>query len=164
MPFVPRDPPPPAASLDDAPPMPEATAGWFNIITFGWVSGLLALGYARPLEATDLYKLQDSRSASLIAGRISASYAKRQTAAKEYNERVNAGQVSPGWRRRAWWTLRGKRAEREKKWRETEGKRKASLALAINDSVLFWFWSGAFIKLIGDTAAILSPLVIKVRI
>lgn len=164
MPFVPRDPPPPAASLDDAPPMPEATAGWFNIITFGWVSSLLALGYARPLEATDLYKLQDSRSASLIAGRISASYAKRQTAAKEYNERVNAGQVSPGWRRRAWWTLRGKRAEREKKWRENEGKRKASLALAINDSVLFWFWSGAFIKLIGDTAAILSPLVIKVRI
>ena len=162
MPFIPRDPPPPGGSLEDAPIIPEFGAGWFSLLTFNWISNLLSLGYARALESTDLYKLQDDRSAGVIAAKINASYSKRQAAAKEYNARLEAGQVSPGWRR-IWWTLRGEGAEREKRWREVEGKHRPSLALAINDSVLWWFWSGALFKVVGDVTSILSPLLIKVR-
>ncbi|KAI0342903.1 ABC transporter [Trametopsis cervina] len=163
MPFVPRDPPPPSGTIEDAKMIPEVTAGWFSILTFSWITSLLALGYARPLEATDLYKLQDNRSASLIAEKISASYTRRAKAAADYNRRVASGEVSPGWRK-AWWAIRGHREEREKKWREAEGKKKANLALAINDSVKWWFWSGGAIKLVGDVTTILSPLVVKALI
>lgn len=162
MPFVPRNPTPPSGTVEDAKLIPEATAGWWSLLTFSWITPLLALGYARPLEATDLYKLQDKRSAGLIATRIDESFTRRQKAAKEYNARLAAGEISPGLRR-VWWTVRGKRAEREKRWREVDGKKKASLAYAINDSIKFWFWSGAAIKLVGDTATILTPLVVKVR-
>lgn len=162
MPFVPRNPPPPKGSLDDAELLPEVHAGWFSLWTFNWITALLALGYARPLEATDLYRLPDDRSASAIADKINASFARRQQAAEEYNARLALGKISPGWRR-VWWTLKGKREERQRKWREVEGRRKASLTLAINDSVKWWFWSGGVIKLCGDIATILSPLIVKVR-
>ncbi|KAJ7510442.1 ABC transporter type 1, transmembrane domain-containing protein, partial [Mycena galericulata] len=153
-------PPPPGGTLDDARLSPELTASWWNLIFFGWITPLLALGYARPLEATDLYKLGDERSAAYIAEKITTSFDRRHKEATEYNTRLANGDVKPGWRV-IWWTLRGKRAEREKRWREIDGKRRASLIWAINDSVKWLFWSGGALKVIGDTAQITSPLVVK---
>ncbi|EKM58203.1 uncharacterized protein PHACADRAFT_116921 [Phanerochaete carnosa HHB-10118-sp] len=163
MPFVPVNPPPPKASIDDAEFLPETTAGWFNIVTFGWIMPLLALGYARPLEASDLYKLHENRSAAVIAEKINKSFEARRQRADEYNARLASGEVSPGWRR-VWWALRRNRAERERQWREKDGRKKPSLTLAINDSVKFWFWSGGVMKVSGDIANILTPLVVKALI
>ncbi|KAF8812992.1 hypothetical protein BYT27DRAFT_6393896 [Phlegmacium glaucopus] len=67
-------PKPPKESLEDASFLPEATAGFFSLITFSWITPLLSLGYARPLEATDLYKLQSERSAAYIADQITESF------------------------------------------------------------------------------------------
>lgn len=117
--------------------LPEMTAGWMSLILFEWVTPLLSLGYSRALEAPDLYKLPDDRSAAYIAAKIEASFDARRKKANEYNERLAKGDVKAGWRVIVW-TLRGKRAEREKKWREVGGKRKASLAYAMNDSVKWW--------------------------
>jgi hypothetical protein len=36
------------------------------------------------------------------------------------------------------------------------------LVLALNDSVKWWFWSAGLLKLVGDTAQVTSPLVMKV--
>ena len=152
--------PPAPPSLEEAPLIPEATAGWFNILTFGWITYTLSLGYARPLEASDLYKLQDQHSAKIIGDRITASYVAREKAAKEYNARLASGEVKPGLRA-LWWSLRGQRAEREKQWRDNYGKRRASLVWAMNDAVTYWFWSGFFMKLIADIATVLSPLLVK---
>jgi hypothetical protein len=129
-----KNPPPPKASIDDADIIPEATAGWLSLVTFDWITPLLSLGYARPLEASDLYKLQDDRSASYIADRILASFDARRIAADNYNSRLSKGEVKASWRV-IWWTIRGNRAAREKQWREVEGKQKASLALAMNDAI-----------------------------
>lgn len=134
-----KNPPPPKASIEDATMIPEATAGWFSLLTFEWITPLLSLGYARPLEASDLYRLQDDRSAAYIADKILTSFEARRIRANEYNERLANGQVKAGWRNIIW-TLKGNRADREKHWREVAGKRKASLALAMNDSVK-WFVS-----------------------
>lgn len=163
MPFIPVNPPPPKSSIEDAEMIPEMTAGWFSIVIFGWITPLLALGYARPLEASDLYKLQDSRSAALIAEKINKSFDARSKKAAEYNARLASGEVSAGWRK-VWWTLRGNRAAREKQWREKDGRHRPSLTLAINDSVKYWFWSGGVLKVSGDVATILTPLIVKVRI
>ncbi|KZT73163.1 hypothetical protein DAEQUDRAFT_808686 [Daedalea quercina L-15889] len=163
VPGVPVDPPPPKATLDDADLIPEETANFYNILTFGWITPLLGLGYARPLEDTDLYKLQDSRSSQLIADKILASFDQRREAADEYNARLAAGEIKPGWKG-LWWTLRGNRAEREKQWRQKDGRKHASLAFALNDSVAWWFWSAGILKLIADVTTTLSPLVVKALI
>ncbi|KAJ7116424.1 ABC transporter [Mycena epipterygia] len=155
-----KPPPPPGGTLDDAQLSPEITASWWNLIFFGWITPLLALGYARPLEATDLYKLGDDRASAYIADKITASFDRRHKDATEYNIRLANGDVKPGWRV-IWWTLRGRRAEREKLWREVDGKRRASLIWAMNDSIKWWFWTGGALKVIGDTAQITSPLVVK---
>jgi len=33
-------------------------ASWFSLLTFGWMNSLMTLGYARPSEASGLWKLQ----------------------------------------------------------------------------------------------------------
>lgn len=117
--------------------LPETTAGWFSLLTFQWITPLLALGYSRPLEAPDLYKLPDHRSAAYIADRILDSFETRKIKANEYNARLADGDVKAGWRH-IWWAVKGNRVEREKHWREVSGKRKASLVYAMNDSVKWW--------------------------
>ena len=146
---------------NDAALIPEATAGWFSLVTFRWMTPLLSLGYARPLEASDLYKLQDNRSAAYIADKINASYDARKKKADAYNVRLANGEINPGWRA-FWWSIRGNRKDRERKWREATGRKKASLTYAMNDSVKWWFWSAGILKLIGDTAQVTSPLLVKV--
>jgi len=122
---------------------------------------LLSLGYARPLEATDLWRLEPHRGGAEVAKLITESFERRHKAANEYNERLANGQTGPGLKG-VWWSLTGKREEKEREWRETSGKRKANLALALNDSVKWWFWSAGLLKLVGDTAQVTSPLVMKV--
>ncbi|KAM6504240.1 ATP-binding cassette transporter YOR1 [Amanita muscaria] len=120
----------------------------------------MTLGHSRPLEASDLYKLQDNRSSSKIAAAINESYNRRAKVAAEYNARLERGEISPGLKA-FWWTIRGNRKERERKWREIDGKKSASLIWAMNDSVKWWFWSAGILKIIADTAQITSPLVVK---
>jgi hypothetical protein len=139
------------------------SANWFNLITFGWMNSLMTLGYARPLEASDLWKLQEHRSSQAIAETILGSFEARQKKADEYNARLANGEIKPPLRLRFVSMLRGNREERVRRWREKDGKKQPSLTLAMNDSIKWWFWSGGFLKVISDTAQITSPLILKVR-
>ena len=121
----------------------------------------MRLGYSRPLEATDLYKLQDYRSSSVIAEKIAWSFEERRRKAQEYNTRLARGEISPGLKG-IWWSIRGQREQREKEWREKTGLKKPSLAMAANDSVFWFFWIGGILRLIADVASITSPLLVKV--
>ena len=147
--------------MDEADIIPEANANWLSILTFEWIGPLLRLGYSRPLEATDLYKLQDDRSSGVIAEKITRSFEKRQKKAAEYNSRLANGEISPGLKG-IWWSIRCQRQEREKEWREKTGKKKASLALAVNDSVFWFFWSAGIFRLISDVSLVTTPLLVKV--
>ena len=160
--FVPSEIPPPKASLDDADLIPEVNASWYDILSFGWITPLMSLGYARPLEASDLYKLQDHRASAVIAERITKSFERRQKEAAEYNERLANGEIGPGLKG-VWWSLRGVREEREKQWREKDGRKRASLVWAMNDSIKWWFWIGGLLKLIADVSQVTTPLLVKVR-
>ena len=156
-----RNPPPPKVSLDEAEIIPEANASWVSLLTLGWIGPILRLGYSHPLEATNLYKLQDDRSSSVIAEKILCSFEERQKKAVEYNSRLATGEISPGLKG-IWWSIRGQREERERKWRAKSGKKRASLTLAVNDSVFWLFWSGGILRLISCIASATSPLAIKV--
>lgn len=137
-----KDPPPAGGTLDDADVIPDSTANWFSKLTFQWITPLLNLGYARPLEATDLWKLDEWRASQLYAERIITSFDRRQAAAQDYNTRLASGEIKPSLSKRIVWTLKGGRAERERQWREKDGLRKPSLALAMNDAVKWYFWPG----------------------
>jgi len=156
-----RNPPPPKASLDEADIIPEVNANWLSLLTFQWISPLMRLGYSRPLEATDLYKLQDDRSSGVIAEKIIRSFEERQKRAAEYNTRLANDKISSGLKG-VWWSIRGQRQEREREWREKTGKKKASFIFAVNDSVFWFFWSAGILRLISDVAMITTPLLVKV--
>ena len=142
IPFVSTKPPPsPPQSLDDATYLPETTVSFYSLTTFGWITPLLCLGYVHPLEATDLYKLPPDRGASHISDLITNSFLRRIQQAEKYNERLVNGEIGPGIKG-IWWSVTGKREEKEREWKEKTGKRKASLVWAMNDSVKWWFWSG----------------------
>ncbi len=160
--IVPLDPPPPKQSIDDADYIPEMTASWFSLLTFGWMSSLMTLGYARPLEAPDLWKLQEHRSSEVIANAILDSFEARRKKADEYNTRLANGEIKPPLRLRIMSALRGDGGERLRQWMEKDGRKQPSLTLAINDSVKWWFWSGGILKIVSDTAQGTSPLVLKV--
>ena len=160
--FISLDPPPPKGSIDDADYIPEMTAGWFSLLTFGWMNSLMALGYARPLQASDLWKLQEHRSSEVIANAILDSFEARRRKADEYNTRLANGEIKPPLRLSLMSRLRGDGDERLKRWVEKDGRKQPSLTLAINDSIKWWFWSGGLLKVVGDTAQGTSPLVVKV--
>ena len=157
---------------------PEASAGFFSTLTFGWMTSLLTLGYIRPLQIPDLYALQDERSAARIGQLIEDSFERRCRKAEDYNRRLEQGSIKPGYLQVAWWTLSGNRAEKEKHWRTVAGRRRPSLALSLNDSVKKWFWSAGLLKvfqtlyvfkillrcrkIICDTLTITSPLLVQV--
>ncbi|CAE7132182.1 unnamed protein product, partial [Rhizoctonia solani] len=160
VPFVNNNPPPPLVSIDDATLIPEANASWHSKLFFEWITPALSLGYARPLEAPDLWKLQDSRSAEVMSQRILDNFERRKVDADAYNERLKNGEVGPGLRV-IWWSLKGGRERRERQWREKDGLKKPSLILAMNDSVKWWFWTGGLCVLISGVAQICSPLLVK---
>ena len=95
MSFGHRNPPPSKKPLDDTDIVPEANANRLSIVTFQWITPLMRLGYSRPLEATDLYKLQDHRASGAIAERIATSFEERQRKAAEYNARLANGEIPP---------------------------------------------------------------------
>ena len=55
----------------------------------------MRLGYPRPLEATDLYELQDHRASGVIADKIATSFEERHRKAAEYNTRLANGETPP---------------------------------------------------------------------
>ena len=160
--IIPTNIPPPKGDVNDADYIPEMTAGWFSLLTFSWLNSLMVLGYARPLEASDLWKLQDHRSSGVIAEAILTSFDARRKKADEYNARLANGEIKPPLSLRLMSRLRGDGEERLKRWREKDGKAQPSLTWAMNDAVKWWFWSGGILKVIGDTAQVTSPLLLKV--
>ena len=122
----------------------------------------MILGYSRPLEASDLWKLQDHRSAGVIAESILSSFDVRRKEADDYNARLANGEIKPPLSLRVMSWLRRDGEERLKRWREKDGKEEPSLTLAMNDAIKWWFWSGGVLKVIGDTAQVTSPLILKV--
>lgn len=86
---------------------------------------------------------------------------------------MEKGLVNPGLFKRFIWVLLSlaagrhyfdKRNELEKRWREHDGRKKPSIALALNDALGYFFWTGGAFKVLGDTSQLMGPIVIRVCI
>ncbi|KAI0649348.1 ABC protein [Trametes meyenii] len=169
--WLPKDPPPPApASLDDASVIPLVYSSILAILTYSWINPLMSLGYQRTLQATDLWKVDESRESGRLGTQLDEAWARRVLAASEWNAQLANGEIQPSALKRAKWSLqalRGKgsyserRAALEAQWREVDGRKEASLAWALNDVLGRDFWFGGLFKVVGDTAALMGPLLVK---
>lgn len=126
--------------------IPLARANIFAVLTYTWLSDIMRLGYQRTLQATDLWKLDEKRQAAVLSSKLDAAWDRRCKAAAEWNDLLSKGEINPGVLKRLTWTVKGRRAERERKWREKDGLKHASLAWALNEVFGFDFWCAGLFK------------------
>ena len=89
-------PPPPPESLEDAPELPLGHANFFSHISYSWIGPMLFLGYRRPLEATDLWRMDGPRKAETLSEKLIEYWEARCADANAYNERIVSGELRPG--------------------------------------------------------------------
>jgi hypothetical protein len=122
---------------------------------------MMALGSARPLQATDLWRMDDKRSAGLQADRLSEKYHARQQRAIAYNTRLADPKTPLPLVQRTLYPFLPHRERREHDYRTKYGKKKASLAWALSDTFGWYFWSAGLIKVVSDGATSTTPLVMR---
>ncbi|KAF5370179.1 hypothetical protein D9757_010634 [Collybiopsis confluens] len=166
-------PPPPPDNLDDAPIIPVTTASLFSQWTFTWIDPIMTLGYQRTLQASDLWKMDESQESGFLSERLDAAWMRRVQAANEWNTKLAAGEIKPGVLRRARWrmqsilkfgtgkTSKERRSQLEKKWREIDGRKTPSLAWSVNDVFGGMFWISGVYKVFSDAAQMMTPLLAK---
>lgn len=143
--------------------------------------------------ATDLWKMDKSREASLLGNKFAEAYRKREASAKEYNARLidPMKPLRPSRYRKFKWRLElathprrrkttdlptvkasvgsiatasGRNLQAlEEEWQNGSGKRKASITMTLNDT-MSGFWAGGLYKVLGDTAQLMAPLLTKALI
>jgi ATP-binding cassette subfamily C (CFTR/MRP) protein 1 len=113
------------------------------------------LGYQRTLQATDLWKLDESHSAEVLSTKFDNAWELRRAKAQAWNADLAKGLINPSTSRRFIWFLYSllagrnysrRREELEKQWREHDGQKHPSIALALNDALGFFFWTGGAFK------------------
>ena len=164
VPFVSTSAPPPNITSNNAqlPFTPETTASWVGLITFGWLGDLLSLGYARPLELSDLYQLPPSRDSAKYAAQIERAFQRRKTHADKINAKIQNRDLKPPLLLRFLWALTGNSTSRYNAWIRNHPRAEPSLVLALNDVVFWWLWVGGALKLLADIGTVCAPLLIRV--
>lgn len=76
VPFVSAKPPPVPSEPQ---PSPEYSCSWWSALTFGWVYGVMRVGYSRALESPDLWPMSTERSAGVYAQHILDTFEHRKT-------------------------------------------------------------------------------------
>jgi hypothetical protein len=147
--------------MDDAKVIPEVSAGFFSLLYWNWVSPMMALGSARTLQATDLWRMDDKRSAGRLAATLVDHYEERKRIAEAYNTRLADPNTPLPFRQRVLYPLLPHREKREADYRTKFGKKQASLAWAISDTFGSFFWLAGLFKCFADVATACSPLLIR---
>ncbi|EKM58258.1 uncharacterized protein PHACADRAFT_171522 [Phanerochaete carnosa HHB-10118-sp] len=177
--WLPKDPPPPPpTSFEDTPITPLATASLLSMLTYTWITPIMTLGYQRTLQATDPWKLDETRQSGPLSVKLDAAWDKRVKDAKDWNDRLDAGEIRPSWYLRISWFFIAllfwrhgpwkpgskygqRRVALEHHWRTVSGRKEPSLAWALNDTLGFSFWLGGCFKVLGDTSQLMGPIIVK---
>ncbi|KAF8530143.1 ABC protein [Hysterangium stoloniferum] len=165
----PKGPPLPAPlSFDAVDVMPLNEASLWSVLTYAWITPIMTLGYQRPLQATDLWKMDSTREVSGLVKLLDDSWARRVHQAEEWNAKVKAGEIQPTWTKKGFWAVKALSGIFRQGWRakytryiDKWSHREASLAWALNDIVGWQFWISGGVKVFGDVAQLLGPLLVK---
>ncbi|KAF8530145.1 ABC protein [Hysterangium stoloniferum] len=159
---------PPPLSFDAVDVMPLNEASLWSVLTFAWITPIMTLGYQRPLQATDLWKMDPRREVSGLVKLLDDSWTKRVHQAKEWNAKVKAGEIQPTSTKKAFWAVKALTGIFREGWRgeyasyiDEWGHREASLAWALNDTFGWQFWIAGAAKVFGDAAQLMGTLLVK---
>ena len=117
--------------------------------------GQQVLGYQRTLQATDLWKIDEARTATVLSAKLDESWGRRKVEADAWNARLEEGLIRPSIVSRLFWFFQAllsgndyarKFASLEERWRKIDGRKKPSLTFALNDTIGLFFWSGSLFK------------------
>ncbi|KAF8318754.1 ABC protein [Clavulina sp. PMI_390] len=164
--WLPVDPPrAPYPSIDDAPEIPIATASFWSLLTFSWITEIMIIGWQRPLQIGDLWRMNDGRKSAFLAQKLEVAWTRRQKAADEWNALLASGQIHPSSLRKLWWKVKARgnntrMASLEAAWAE-RSRRAPSIVWALSEVFGVDFWLGGLFKLVGDAAQMCGPLVSK---
>jgi len=78
--FLKNNPPPIPKERDVC---PEYTASFFSRLSWQWMQPLMRVGYKRPLEKNDIWKVNPDRSAEVLAARLEEAFKRRRAEGKE---------------------------------------------------------------------------------
>ncbi|KAF8530144.1 ABC protein [Hysterangium stoloniferum] len=155
-------------SFDAVDVMPLNEASLWSVLTYAWITPIMTLGYQRPLQATDLWKMDSTREVSGLVKLLDDSWARRVHQAEEWNVKVKAGEIQPTWTKKGFWAVKALSGIFRQGWRakytsyiDKWSHREASLAWALNDTVGWQFWISGAVKVFGDVAQLLGPLLVK---
>ena len=135
-------------------------ASLLSLATFHWIQPILSLGYQRPLQANDLWKLDKDRLVGPLSDQILSSFRRRQIKAKEWNAKVASGEVKPGFlKRKILYPMRNSVGAGSR-----DGKKEAGLGGALYDVMGRKYMSAGYFKIIADALSVTTPLVTKTLI
>lgn len=124
-----------------------------------WCNSIMALGYQRPLQPTDLYQMDASRQSSLLSSNLDASWARRQTEATAYNADLLSGHIPVPFSLRIKWAMGrggpGTKEEKERNWRTIDGRKEPSLGWAIVEQFRLFYGLAVVFKIFGDTCQLM---------
>jgi ATP-binding cassette subfamily C (CFTR/MRP) protein 1 len=144
---------PPLLSVEHGPELPDTSASFFSRITFQWIQPLISLGYHQQLKPSDLWTLDEPRTAHVLSEALIENFRSRQRKAEAWNARLDSGDFKPSFFRRAWWKVRP--------MGRSDGRQDASLTWALSDTFFWRFWTAGIIKLVADILQTTAPLVSK---
>ncbi|KAB5592292.1 ABC transporter C family [Ceratobasidium theobromae] len=133
--WLPSSRPPPPSSLAGATLTPLANASFVSVLTYAWLTPLMTLGWQRPLQAPDLWRVRAEEEAAPLSKAFDEAWAKR--------------------------VARAKTRSKHQKWWFGGGDNEPSLALTLNDVLGRRFWIGGLYKVIGDVSQLMAPLLTK---
>ena len=149
--------PPVPSSFADASILPLVDCSFFSMVTFHWITPLMKRGYLRPVQANDLWKLDESRQCHYLSEKFLEALDRRSIDDEEWNKRLKSGEYKPSffalhirWPLRHFFGLGTK-----------DGYRRPGIFLALNDVFGRDYWFSAVLKLFGDATQATMPLVTK---
>ncbi|XP_010213932.1 PREDICTED: canalicular multispecific organic anion transporter 2 isoform X1 [Tinamus guttatus] len=140
-------------------PCPELTSGFLSRLTFWWFTSMAIVGYKRPLEAKDLWSLNEDDTARKIVEHLSKEWDREKaewkqkedvTYMKKSNQMLNHVADGP--------------EEAEVLIRTKKHSRKASFLKALLRTFGPYFLIGSFFKLIQDLLSFVNPQLLSALI
>ncbi|PVF95679.1 ABC protein [Serendipita vermifera] len=159
--------PPPPGKIEAATVIPIRDAGIFSTLTYSWLSPLISLGYRRPLEVGDLWKMDPGRESGYLSELLNISWLQEQEEMTNMKRDVDAGVLQPPRLKRIVWSLRTMfRGQPEpevplQSWKQEQIEKQPSLVKVLFSVFGKRFWLAGFFKVVSDTSQITAPILVK---
>ncbi|EJD45444.1 ATP-dependent bile acid permease [Auricularia subglabra TFB-10046 SS5] len=141
--------------------LPEPTTSWLQMLTLGWVTPLLIVGFTRPLQKDDLWEIDDGKKITHIADGVRERYDAR--AAKAPSAPATSSVPSEASRdvdiEKQPEPAPPAPAPTEQAAEAAQKQNKAALISALHAAFWRWIWLSGGLKLIADALTVTSPLV-----